>query len=105
LILIHALGRGGADAALERGGSGVMMIPIPRAGILNGVAGEERARATPGIEELRVTVPRGDRLVPLPEGSRYLGFLFARAAGPAEVERSLRAAHRELSFEITETVD
>ena len=32
-------------------------------------------------------------MVPLPEGDRYLGFMFARAASPDAVERSLRVAH------------
>jgi hypothetical protein len=38
--------------------------------------------------------------VPLPEGDRYLGFLFARAATPVEVERSLRTAHGHLEVVI-----
>ena len=36
----------------------------------------------------------------LPEGDRYLGFLFARGDTPAEVERSLRAAHACLEIVI-----
>jgi hypothetical protein len=37
---------------------------------------------------------------PLPEGDRYLGFLFARASSPAEVEQALRSAHAHLEVEI-----
>jgi hypothetical protein len=40
----------------------------------------------------------GEALVPLPEGHRYLGFIFARGDTPAAVERALRDAHARLSF-------
>jgi hypothetical protein len=39
-------------------------------------------------------------LVPLPEGSSYLGFIFARGASPARVEAALREAHRRVELEI-----
>jgi hypothetical protein len=54
----------------------------------------------PGIEEVIITAKEGQRLIPLPEGSSYLGFIFARAASPEEVEAALRAAHAKLRFEI-----
>jgi phosphoribosylaminoimidazole carboxylase (NCAIR synthetase) len=79
---------------------GVMMIPIPRAGILRGVEGKERAEQVPGIVEIDITIPVGQTLVPLPEGSRYLGFIFARGKTPQEVESALREAHRRLRFEL-----
>jgi hypothetical protein len=79
-----------------------MMLPIPRRGILHEVAGVAEARAVPGVEDVVVTVPEGREVVPLPEGDSYLGFLFARAATPAEVEAALRAAHARLRFEIRE---
>jgi len=60
------------------------------------VAGQDRARAVPGVVGLEVAIPPGGALVPLPEGDRYLGFVFARAGTPAEVEHALRAAHAEL---------
>ena len=63
-----------------------MMLPIPRAGVLRAVGGQDAARAVPGITGLEITVPRGRRVVPLPEGDRYLGFLFARGDTPAAVE-------------------
>ena len=59
------------------------------------------AKAVPGIEELTITAEPGDELVPLPEGTRYLGFLLARGETPADVERSLREAHRRLTVVIT----
>jgi biotin carboxylase len=76
--------------------AGVMMLPIPRAGILSEVRGIADARSVPGIDGLEITVRRGGTVVPLPEGDRYLGFLFARADTPAAVEAALRAAHARL---------
>jgi hypothetical protein len=77
-----------------------MMIPIPKAGILKRVEGLEEAMAVPGIEEIDITMRPGYPLVPLPEGSSYLGFIFARGEAPAEVEEALRAAHQRLRFVI-----
>ena len=73
-----------------------MMLPIRRAGRLVEVRGQDDARAVPGIEGLTVTIPRGAEIVPLPEGDRYLGFMFARGETPAEVEAALREAHERL---------
>jgi L-amino acid ligase C-terminal domain 2 len=76
------------------------MIPIPKAGILRQVTGEENAKQVGGIEDIRITIPLGQEVVPLPEGSRYLGFIFARDSTPAGVELALREAHRRLTFVI-----
>jgi hypothetical protein len=84
----------------EQAAGGVMMIPIPEAGILRGVAGLEQARAVPGVEEIDITARLHYPIVPLPEGDSYLGFIFARGATPAEVEAALRAAHGCLRFAI-----
>jgi hypothetical protein len=70
-----------------------MMIPIPRAGFLEGVQGQDRAREVPGIARLELTIGPGRHVIPVPEGDRYLGFLFAQADGPEEVEHALRTAH------------
>ncbi len=105
LILRHALGLGVESIERESRAAGVMMIPTPRAGILREVRGQEDARAVPGIEEIRITIPVGQELVPLPEGTRYLGFIFARDETPARVEASLREAHRHLTFVITSQND
>lgn len=80
--------------------AGAMMLPIPAAGILRAVHGHKQALAVPGITGLDISIPIGERVVPLPEGDRYLGFLFARAATPAAVEAALRAAHACLRFDI-----
>ena len=81
--------------------SGVMMLPIERAGTLAGVGGRERALAVEGITDLTLAIPVGGEVKPLPEGGRYLGFLFARGPNPSHVEQALRAAHHELEIEIT----
>jgi hypothetical protein len=98
LLLRHALGLPGGDAPREVEASGVMMIPVPHSGILERVDGQEEARATAGISSLEVTARLHDFIAAWPEGSSYLGFLFARAAQPAEVENALRAAHGKLRF-------
>jgi biotin carboxylase len=100
LILRHALGRDVESLAREGVASGVMMIPIPKGGKLEEVRGLDDARAVCGIEEVTVTAHPGKILVPLPEGSSYLGFIFARAADPESVESALRKAHARLSFEV-----
>ncbi|MBV9769217.1 MAG: ATP-grasp domain-containing protein [Bryobacterales bacterium] len=100
LILRHAAGEEPGVIAMPSPAAGVMMIPIPREGIYVDVEGLEAARAVPGIEDLIVTAKQGQKLIPLPEGASYLGFIFARGETPDIVERALRTAHRQLSFEI-----
>jgi biotin carboxylase len=105
LILRHAVGDGVPCARLDGPSSGVMMIPIPKGGIYERVEGTGRAAAVPAIEEVIITAAEGQRLVPLPEGSSYLGFLFARAQSPDAVEEALRAAHAELRFHIATALE
>jgi biotin carboxylase len=100
LLLRHALGEAISLYSREPAASGVMMIPIPRAGIYKGVDGETQARAVPDITDVRITAKQDSTLVPLPEGKSYLGFIFARAATSPAVERALRAAHAKLRFQI-----
>ncbi|MGH7263323.1 MAG: ATP-grasp domain-containing protein [Candidatus Rokuibacteriota bacterium] len=100
IIVRHALGADLASLERERQPAGVMMIPIPRAGVLEAVRGQEDAKSVPGIEEVTITAHLGQALVPLPEGSRYLGFVFARADTPERVEAALREAHQRLAFVI-----
>jgi hypothetical protein len=82
--------------------SGVMMLPIPRAGTLREVRGQDAARAVPGVAGLEISIARGRHVEPLPEGDRYLGFLFAKADTPEEVEAALRSAHALLEIEIAD---
>jgi biotin carboxylase len=100
LILRHQLGRPTADLTLAGRAAGVMMIPVPRAGILRDVEGIDAARALPDIEEITLSVHRGAELVPLPIGHRYIGFIFARADSPQRVEAALREAHSHLLLTI-----
>jgi biotin carboxylase len=96
VILRHALGLPLGEHARERAASGVMMLPIRRAGTLREVRGVDAARAVPGVSDVRITIAPGRPVVPLPEGDRYLGFAFARGGTPAEVEAALRAADAAL---------
>lgn len=100
IVVAHATGLPLASTRRERAASGVMMLPIPSAGVLHGVRGLEEARAVPGVEDVVVTAPEGRPLVPLPEGDSYLGFAFARGESPEAVEAALRAAHARLSFDV-----
>jgi len=100
VILMHALGRDVEYLKREPRPAGVMMIPIPRAGILCGVSGVREARGVPGIDDVTISATLGRPLVPLPEGASYLGFIFARADTPAAVEAALREAHGRLRFDI-----
>jgi biotin carboxylase len=100
LHLAHALGLRDDVPQLVPGAHGVMMIPIPRAGVFREVRGVDRARAVPGVTDVAVTLPPGAHVRPLPEDARYLGFIFARGETPAEVEEVIRTAHRTLQIEI-----
>ncbi len=100
IILRHALGWPIETLTRERRPAGVMMIPIPRAGRLQAVRGQESAQSVAGVEDVTLTAHVGQELVPLPEGWQYLGFIFARAETPDAVEAALRDAHARLKFEI-----
>ena len=101
LIIRHAIGMEVESLQRERQPAGVMMIPIPHAGILREVRGRTDAEQVSGIEEVTISIPNGQEVLPLPEGARYLGFIFARGSTPASVEASLREAHHRLEFVIT----
>ena len=97
LILANALG----EPVPSRGQhiprpSGVFMLPVPRAGVLRAVQGRADAEAVPGITGVTITIPRGRRVQPLPDGDQYLGFVFAEAATPDEVEKALTTASQRL---------
>ena len=100
LILRHAAGEDISTIGMPQDAAGVMMIPIPREGIYVAAGGLDQARSVPLIEDVIITAKEGQKLVPLPEGASYLGFIFARGKTPEEVERALRASHAQLRFEI-----
>jgi ATP-grasp domain/L-amino acid ligase C-terminal domain 2/ATP-grasp N-terminal domain len=97
LVIAHAVGR---PLSIEprAGAAGVLMIPIRQAGILRRIEGITAARAVPFIEDILISIRDGYELVPLPEGSSYLGFMFASAAMPEMVEAALRTAHSKLEI-------
>jgi biotin carboxylase len=101
LILRHALGEPVDNLPREAAASGVMMIPIPQAGVYEGVENLEKARQVPHIDLIEITAKFRQKLVPLPEGASYLGFIFARAATPEAVEHALRESHARLRFLIS----
>ncbi len=84
----------------EGGAAGVMMIPIPRRGIYHGLEGLAAAQSVPGVTGATIMTEPGQIIAPPPDGASYLGFIFARAARPADAETALRIAHRRLHFDI-----
>jgi hypothetical protein len=88
------------STAGEGGAAGVMMIPIPRRGIYHGIEGVAAAQSVPAVTGVTITAEPGQIIAPPPDGTSYLGFIFARAARPADAETALRIAHRRLRFEI-----
>ena len=98
LLLRDALGMLGGDAEREIAASGAMMIPVPQSGIFDGVEGIEAAESVPGVTEIQVTARLHDYVAAWPEGSSYLGFIFARGDSAAEVEAALREAYARLQF-------
>lgn len=97
LVLAQAAGHP-LPAVPEEGGAGVLMIPIPRHGILRRVEGVLAARRVRFIEDVEISRREGYELVPLPEGASYLGFIFARAPTPEQAEQALREAHGKLNI-------
>src|SRR5207247_7079117 len=98
IIIRHALDMPIPTLEREAQASGVMMIPGPGPGVLRDVRGVNAAGAVPLIESVEITAHPGQTLVPWPEGSRYLGFIFARGETSEAVEAALRAAHASLEF-------
>ncbi len=102
LLVRDALGLPGSDAEREETAAGVMMIPVPQSGVLEGVEGLDSARATQWIEDIVITARLRDAIMAWPEGSSYLGFIFARGLSNLAVEAALREAHSRLRFFISD---
>jgi biotin carboxylase len=105
VILRHAAGEDISHLPLENSASAVMMIPIPKPGIYHGVEGIDQARAVSGVEDVIITAQEGQHLLPLPEGSTYLGFIFARNSTAEGAENAVRRAHGELQFHIATALE
>ncbi len=100
VIVRHAVGAGLNGLRREARASGVMMLPIRAAGVLDKVSGQAEAMAVDGVVGLEISIPVGRPVVPLPEGDRYLGFVFARGLTPADVELALRRAEAAIDVVI-----
>jgi biotin carboxylase len=100
LLLRQATGESLDAYGREARASAVMMIPIPRRGFFKSVTGAAEAAKVDGIEDVVITAKPDQLIEPLPEGSSYLGFIFARADQPEEAVAALRAAHARLQFRI-----
>jgi len=105
LVILHATGEMPESLVAAPPASGVMMIPVPGAGVYESVSGVESALNTEGIDDVVITAKQGQKLTPLPEGASYFGFLFASGADPVAVEEALRQAHSRLKFEILASLD
>jgi biotin carboxylase len=105
LVILHAIGRMPAQLTLSPPASGVMMIPVPRAGIYHAVTGVEEALRTAGVDDVVITAKIGQKLIPLPEGAGYPGFIFASGSDTSTVESALRNAYSHLHFEILTSLD
>lgn len=92
LVLAHARGQR-LDMLRQDEAAGVLMIPIPEAGMLQRIEGLLAARRVPLIDEVNIQIREGYELRPLPEGGTYLGFIFAHGEHVTEVEQALREAH------------
>ncbi len=88
---------------LDQGGFGAMMLPIVKTGILKEVIGTENARDTEGVCEIAISIPKGNEVIEIPEGDRYLGFILSRGNSPEEAEKALRSAYGKLRIAIEET--
>ncbi len=99
LIIAHALHRE-PSYARTADATGVLMLPVPRAGVLRAVDGIEVASQVPGVREVTITARIGEEVVPLPEGNKYLGFVFAAGEQPEQVIAALRLADEALRFTI-----
>jgi len=104
LILRHAIGEDISNWQREHAASGVMMIPVPTSGILDQVDGVDQARVMADVTDLQITARVHDEIIAWPEGSSYLGFIFAKAESPAAAEHALRQAHSKLRFQIRQTL-
>jgi len=101
LILRHAIGEDVSPWQREESASGVMMIPVPSSGVLECVEGLEQAQRAPHVTGVEITARLHDPILTWPEGSSYLGFIFAKAETPEAAEQALRTAHSALHFTIT----
>jgi biotin carboxylase len=100
IVVGHALGSALPLRPSTGEATGVLMLPVGRTGRLDAVRGVEAARTVPGVTDVVISVGVGQRVVALPAGDRYLGFVFARAGTADDVEAALRGAWASLEIDI-----
>ena len=100
MLIRHALGEDVSRIERERIAAGVMMIPVPRSGILREVKGVDEAKTVPDVEDVIISAHITQKIQPPPEGASYLGFIFSRAATAEKAETALREAHGRIEFVI-----
>ena len=96
LIILQSMGMLGAIPPREDNAAGVWMMQAPRAGRFVELRGVSAAARVPNIDEVIVSARPTQVFTPLPEGFQYVGFIFARAQAPGEVENALRSAFNRL---------
>jgi biotin carboxylase len=101
LLIANAVGIESPQREKSEPAAGVMMIPIPKSGVLKRVHGIDRARSVPGVVDVTLSARPGDRLRALPEGLSYLGFIFSRGSSAELCEQALREAHAALRIELS----
>ena len=78
--------------------AGVLMIPITDHGILQRVEGLTAAMQTEFVRDIEIHISPGYELIPLPEGSSYLGFIFAQAPTFEQTYDALKSAYSKMRF-------
>jgi biotin carboxylase len=96
IIILQALGLLGTVPAREEKAAGVWMMQAPRGGRFVEMRGVSAATSVAHVDEVIVSARPAQTLTPLPDGFLYLGFIFARAGTPSEVEGALRTAFSRL---------
>ena len=100
IILEYHLGETVPPYRLDERSFGVMMLPVPRNGVLKNIVGLDNARNTENIDSINITIPVGQPVESLPEGRRYLGFIFASSSNLEQTESALRKAYGALTVQI-----
>ncbi len=78
--------------------AGVLMIPVAKSGLLKRVEGMTDALQVEFIRDIEIHIQAGYELIPLPEGSSYLGFIFAQAPSYQQTYDALKKAYDKLNF-------
>ena len=100
IILEFHLGETDPPYILDERSFGIMMLPVASSGVLQNIGGLDSARSVENIEAINITIPLGQSVQALPEGRRYLGFIFASSPKVEKTEAALRKAYGTLEVEI-----